>query len=281
MSGLYDGLYDDIAKKKEQSGAPPPPAPAAAAKPVPAHLLLARKRAAASAPPAAAAPAKKVAEHAPPAAAVPAAVPAPVAATILDPYDPAVPNVYEQLRGIRDDADVKRLRRPPPPTIGKELLRKAGGWTDGQRLGKRGQGAFVGALIVFNLTRFPRSGIARPIDGVRLANGQEKMESLMGSCVVLIRNVCGAGDVDEELKPDLLSECTAFGAVKDVVVWEALEEQLGQLAAPDHVRVFVDFEERDSAEKAKAALHGRFFGGRQLEVLFFSPDAFKAQRYAP
>jgi hypothetical protein len=116
---------------------------------------------------------------------------------------------------------------------------------------------------------------------VRLANGQEKLESLMGSCVLLIRNVCGAGDVDEDLKPDLLSECGAFGAVADVVVWEAPEEQLGQLAAPDHVRVFVHFAEREVAEKAKTALHGRFFGGRQLDVLFFSSDAFKAQRYTP
>jgi hypothetical protein len=116
---------------------------------------------------------------------------------------------------------------------------------------------------------------------VRLANGQEKLESLMGSCVLLIRNVCGAGDVDEDLKPDLLSECGAYGTVADVVVWEAPEEQLAQLQAPDHVRVFVDFAERDAAEKAKEALHGRFFGGRQLEVLFFSGDAFKAKRYAP
>ena len=135
MSGLYDGLYDDIAKKKKEETAPPPHQQSAA-KPVPAHLLLARKRAAASAPPAAPAPAKKVDVAAP--APVPVALPQ--AAVILDPYDPAVPNVYEQLRGIREETDLKRLRRPPPPTIGKELLRKAGGWTDGQRLGKRGQG---------------------------------------------------------------------------------------------------------------------------------------------
>jgi hypothetical protein len=143
MSGLYDGLYDDIAKKNEEksaSASPPLPAPVAA-KPVPAHLLLARKRAAASAPLAAAAPAKKMAEHAVPAPAP--APPAPVAATILDPYDPAEPNVYERLRGVRDDADAKRLRRPPPPTFGKELLRQAGGWPDGQRLGKRGTGGSV------------------------------------------------------------------------------------------------------------------------------------------
>ncbi len=260
MSGLYDGLYDDIAKKKDTIAASP--AASSTAQPaLPPHLLLARKRAAASAPATTAHVAKKHEVAQLPSPPSPALLQA--TSVIDDPYDPAVPNVYEQLHGIRDDADVKKLRRPPPPTIGKELLRKAGGWKDGQRLGKRGQ------------------GIARPIDGVRLANGQEQMESLMGSSVLLVRNACGAGDVDEELKPELTGECETFGVVRAAVVWEAPEELMATLNGADHVRVFVHFEKGEAAEQAKSALHGRFFGGRQLDVSFYSEDAFKSERLAP
>lgn len=50
---------------------------------------------------------------------------------------------------------------------------KKAGWVDGQALGKHGQ------------------GIIRPIDGVRLAAGMEKLESLLGSKIVLLKNICG------------------------------------------------------------------------------------------
>jgi hypothetical protein len=63
--------------------------------------------------------------------------------------------------------------------LGKDLLQKIG-WTEGEGLGKRGQ------------------GIVKPLDGVRLANGQEKLADLLKptkSAIVLLQNICGAGDV--------------------------------------------------------------------------------------
>lgn len=99
--------------------------------------------------------------------------------------------------------------------------------------------------------------------------------------MLLIRNAAGAGDVDEELGPDLQAECCKCGSVLNVLIWECSEEEMAKLAPSEQVRVFVEFESVDAATKALEAMEGRFFAGRQLQVSFFNEENYKEKRLAP
>lgn len=88
------------------------------------------------------------------------------------------------------------------------------------------------------------------------------------SKVVLLRNMVGPGEVDDDLDPEVKDECnTKYGDVARVIIREVSE------AAPeDAVRIFVEFKRIESAIKAVVDLNGRFFGGRQVKAGFYSSE---------
>lgn len=87
-------------------------------------------------------------------------------------------------------------------------------------------------------------------------------------CLCLL-NMVGQGEVDEELEDEVREECSRFGAVQTVDIQEM----------EDHVRVFVLFVDEESTLKAKQALHGRFFGGNQVQANFYPVEEMEAKRY--
>ncbi|KAG7199574.1 hypothetical protein KM043_014181 [Ampulex compressa] len=88
------------------------------------------------------------------------------------------------------------------------------------------------------------------------------------SKVVLLRNMVGPGEVDDDLEPEVKDECnTKYGDVARVIIHEVIE------AAPEEaVRIFVEFKRIESAIKAVVDLNGRFFGGRQVKAGFYSSE---------
>jgi splicing factor 45 len=86
------------------------------------------------------------------------------------------------------------------------------------------------------------------------------------SKVVLLRNMVGPGEVDDDLEPEVKDECnTKYGDVTRVVIHEVID------AHPEEaVRIFVEFKRIESAIKAVVDLNGRFFGGRQVKAGFYS-----------
>ena len=100
--------------------------------------------------------------------------------------------------------------------------------------------------------------------------------------MLVIKNAAGAGDVDEDLAPDLQAECCKCGTVTEIVIWEcSCEADMAKLPPFEHVRVFVAFDSVEAASKALEAMNGRFFGGRQLQVSFFNEELFRAKKLAP
>lgn len=87
-------------------------------------------------------------------------------------------------------------------------------------------------------------------------------------CLCLL-NMVGKGEVDDELEDEVREECSRFGTVETVVIYELA----------DHVRVFVLFHDEASALKGKQALHGRFFGGNQVQAHYYPVDELTAKRY--
>lgn len=85
------------------------------------------------------------------------------------------------------------------------------------------------------------------------------------SKVVLLRNMVGPGEVDEELEPEVKDECnTKYGDVVRVIIYE-----LPNAHPEEAVRIFVEFRRIESAIKAVVDLNGRFFGGRQVKAGFY------------
>ncbi|XP_023296464.2 splicing factor 45 [Lucilia cuprina] len=92
------------------------------------------------------------------------------------------------------------------------------------------------------------------------------------SKVVLLRNMVGPGDVDEDLEPEVKDECnTKYGDVSNVLIHESFGT-----APEDAVKIFVEFKRIESAIKAVVDLNGRFFGGRQVRAGFYNYDKFKS-----
>uniref|UniRef100_A0A182K491 Splicing factor 45 n=1 Tax=Anopheles christyi TaxID=43041 RepID=A0A182K491_9DIPT len=91
------------------------------------------------------------------------------------------------------------------------------------------------------------------------------------SKVVLLRNMVGPGDVDDELEPEVKDECnTKYGDVVTVVIHE-----IPDVVPEEAVRIFVEFKRMESAIKAVVDLNGRFFGGRQVRAGFYNQEKFE------
>ncbi|KUF88535.1 m7GpppX diphosphatase [Phytophthora nicotianae] len=88
-------------------------------------------------------------------------------------------------------------------------------------------------------------------------------------CCLCLMNLVNRGEVDDELEDEVRGECGKFGIVKKVEIHELA----------DHVRVFVLFDDAAGAAKAKQALHGRFFGGNQVQAQYYPLREWEHKRY--
>ncbi|RWS29411.1 DNA-damage-repair/toleration protein DRT111-like protein [Leptotrombidium deliense] len=94
--------------------------------------------------------------------------------------------------------------------------------------------------------------------------------------VVLLKNMVGRGEVDEDLVPEVKEECSKYGEVVNCTTFEmplTVNED-------EAVRIFVEFKRVESAIKAVVDLNGRYFGGRVVKATFFDTDKFKREEYS-
>ena len=66
--------------------------------------------------------------------------------------------------------------------------------------------------------------------------------------VVLLRNMVGPGQVDEDLEDEVANECSKYGQVQSVMIFEVTTP-----GYPDDqaVRIFVEFERMEQATKVR------------------------------
>merc|ERR1712025_564513 len=94
------------------------------------------------------------------------------------------------------------------------------------------------------------------------------------SKVVLMKNMVGPGEVDEELEPEVKEECEQkYGEVLKVKIVE-----VNNVRDEETVRIFLEFKRVESAIKALVDLNGRFFGGREVQASFYSVEDFHNDR---
>ncbi|XP_035909133.1 splicing factor 45 [Anopheles stephensi] len=169
------------------------------------------------------------------------------------------------------------------------------GFKDGQGLGKQEQGMAVALQVEKTSKRggrivhekdIPAGGgggsgagsgsgtdtVTSPPSAAQTAPEPSITEIMKSpSKVVLLRNMVGPGDVDDELEPEVKDECnTKYGDVVTVVIHEVPD-----VVPEEAVRIFVEFKRMESAIKAVVDLNGRFFGGRQVRAGFYNQEKFE------
>ncbi|XP_012538792.1 splicing factor 45 [Monomorium pharaonis] len=188
---------------------------------------------------------------------------------------------------------------PPPPrqqsnlgystsSVAAKIMAKYG-FKEGQGLGKKEQGMSValqvektskrGGRIVGEREQLmppPPPPVASPPQQSQAPSQPQQPQEEPSiteimkcpSKVVLLRNMVGPGEVDDDLEPEVKDECnTKYGDVARVIIHEVIE------ASPEEaVRIFVEFKRIESAIKAVVDLNGRFFGGRQVKAGFYSSE---------
>lgn len=88
----------------------------------------------------------------------------------------------------------------------------------------------------------------------------------------------GPGEVDDELEDEVASECSKYGVVTRVLIFEITETNFPHDEA---VRIFVQFERPEETTKAFVDLDGRFFGGRVVKASFYDEERFGRTELAP
>ncbi|XP_035258444.1 splicing factor 45-like isoform X1 [Anguilla anguilla] len=202
--------------------------------------------------------------------------------------------------------DAERPRSPPGPsssflanmggTVAHKIMQKYG-FREGQGLGKHEQGLSTalsvektskrgGKIIVGDLTdktgagQTPSSvpvgdsagwGASSIVDTGKKQETNPLTEILKcPTKVVLLRNMVGRGEVDEDLEAETKEECEKYGRVIKCVIFE-----ISGVTDDEAVRIFLEFERVESAIKAVVDLNGRYFGGRVVKACFYNQDKFR------
>lgn len=147
------------------------------------------------------------------------------------------------------------------------------GFREGQGLGKHEQGLSTALSVEKTSKRGGKIivGDATEKDASKKSDSNPLTEILKcPTKVVLLRNMVGAGEVDEDLEVETKEECEKYGKVGKCVIFEIP-------GAPDDeaVRIFLEFERVESAIKAVVDLNGRYFGGRVVKACFYNLDKFR------
>lgn len=163
-------------------------------------------------------------------------------------------------------------------TAAQRMMAKMG-WKAGQGLGKQEQGITTPLMakktdrragVIVNASEQKQQVEKKARGGVSI-NGQPTR-------VVLLRNMVGPGEVDDDLEGEVAEECTKYGTVTRVLIFEITEPNF---PVDEAVRIFVQFERSEQATKALVDLEGRFFGGRVVRATFYEEDRFNTNQLAP
>ncbi|XP_022824801.1 poly(U)-binding-splicing factor half pint [Spodoptera litura] len=102
------------------------------------------------------------------------------------------------------------------------------------------------------------------------------MQRLMrrrASRTVLLSNMVEAEEVDEALHHEIQEECSKWGRVERLVIYNESQNEDDD-PAHANVKIFVQFAEPDEAIAAAGALNGRYFGGRTVRAALYDQDLF-------
>lgn len=165
------------------------------------------------------------------------------------------------------DARIPNINSYGASAVAAKIMAKYG-FKDGQGLGKQEQGISMALQVEKTSKRGGRiiheKEIAVPTPVIEpqalpAAPPEQSITEMMKapSKVIMLRNMVGPNEVDDELEPEVKEECNRkYGEVVTVHIVE-----MPNVTPEETVRIFVEFTRIESAIKALVDLNGRFFGG--------------------
>eukprot|EP00009_Paramoeba_aestuarina_P009323 CAMPEP_0201522206 /NCGR_PEP_ID=MMETSP0161_2-20130828/16518_1 /ASSEMBLY_ACC=CAM_ASM_000251 /TAXON_ID=180227 /ORGANISM="Neoparamoeba aestuarina, Strain SoJaBio B1-5/56/2" /LENGTH=137 /DNA_ID=CAMNT_0047920981 /DNA_START=1 /DNA_END=414 /DNA_ORIENTATION=- len=131
------------------------------------------------------------------------------------------------------------------------------GWKEGQGLGKTDQ------------------GMRNPLELKKTGVNTGRIVADSSTAVLLLENMVGPGEVDDDLEEETMEECSKYGKVLSCKIIE-LPPPIQHTKA---VRIFLHFANPSFAVKAHNELNGRFFGGRAVSASYYNEAAFRRKEY--
>lgn len=172
--------------------------------------------------------------------------------------------------------------------VANQIMAKYG-WKEGQGLGREEQGLSTclqvektgkraGKIINRDVEKEKQKHVvpSRYDNMPNMMEGEGDDDSITErmknpSKVVLLKNMVGPGEVDDDLQPEIEEECQMkYGDINKVLIFE-----IPKAPEDEAVRIFVEFKRMESAIKALVDLNGRFFGGRTVTAMFYNLDKFR------
>uniref|UniRef100_A0A671XYZ9 Poly-U binding splicing factor b n=1 Tax=Sparus aurata TaxID=8175 RepID=A0A671XYZ9_SPAAU len=119
------------------------------------------------------------------------------------------------------------------------------------------------------ITVLPQVGLVNPV----LAS-PPVLSNQAESTVMVLRNMVGPEDIDDDLEGEVTEECGKFGSVNRVIIYQ--EKQGEEEDADIIVKIFVEFSMASEMNKAIQALNDRWFGGRKVVAEVYDQDRFNS-----
>lgn len=104
------------------------------------------------------------------------------------------------------------------------------------------------------------------------ASGGKQTVTQSKSTVMVLRNMVGPEDIDDDLEGEVMEECGKYGAVNRVIIYQ--ERQGDEDDAEIIVKIFVEFSDADEMNKAIQALNNRWFAGRKVVAELYDQERF-------
>lgn len=208
--------------------------------------------------------------------------------SVTDKSDMTI-NIYPKPSNSQQTTNANLAKKLDGGSVAAKIMSKMG-YKVGSGLGKDGQGMScpleveksglnAGRILPSSATS-QRNPTLDNCHTITKDDQDDKITELLreSTRVLLLQNMVGPGEVDDDLEAETKEECKKYGDVVKCLIYEIPNKRV-----PDNeaVRIFVEFSKVESAINAVSDLNGRYFGGRIVRATFYNLERFNKYELGP